>query len=61
MSYYHHQFILYVDAQDASCEVGGLNNDETLKRIIPRDRLQDRIRKGNTIVRITVNSIARTV
>lgn len=61
MSYYHHLFILYVDAQDASCAVGGLNNDETLKRTIPRDRLQDRIRKGSTIVRITVNPIARTM
>lgn len=61
MSYYHHQFILYVDAQDASCDVGGLNNADTLKRIVPRDRLQDRIRKGNTIIRITVNPIGKIV
>lgn len=59
MSYFHHLFMLYVDASTASCDVTGLNELESRKRVHPRNRLQDRIRKGNTIVRITVNPIGK--
>jgi hypothetical protein len=61
MSYYHHLFIVYVDAVVSSCDTLGLSNDESLKRSQCCWDLQQRIRKGGTIVRITVNPIGRIV
>ena len=61
MSYYHHLFMVYVDAGTASCNTLGLSNDESLKRSQLCWSLQSRIRKGNTIVRITVNPIGTVV
>lgn len=57
MSYYHHVFELYVDNTTRSCNVAGCNNSESLKRMTAADRIQERIVKGNTLVRVTIKRL----
>ena len=60
MSYYHHLFMVYVDAGTASCDTLGCDNNESLKRSQCVWAIQRRIRKGSSVVRITVNPIGST-
>ena len=57
MSYYHHLFEAYIDRDIRSGNVEGKRNSEVLVQMFAADRLQAKIRKGETLVKVTVINV----
>lgn len=56
MSYYHHLFELYVDEDIRSTNTLYSSNQKSLDQAAAADRLQAKIWKGDTLVRVTVKN-----
>lgn len=57
MSYYHHLFEMYVDEDIRSTNTLYSSNQKSLNQAAAADRLQSKIWKGDTLVRVTVKNI----
>ena len=59
MSYYHHLFEVYVDEDTRSTNTLNSSNQKSLNQAAAADRLQAKIWKGETLVRVTVKNLTR--
>lgn len=59
MSYYHHLFEAYIDRDTRSINCLEKSNSEVLLQIFAADRLQAKILKGDTLVKVTVKNLTR--
>lgn len=57
MSYYHHLFEAYVDEDTRSTNTLDSSNQKSLNQATAADRLQAKIWKGDTLVRVTVKNL----
>ena len=59
MSYYHHLFEAYIDLNTRSTNVEFSSHDHAIRQCAAADRLQAKIRKGDTLVRVIVKNVNR--